>query len=194
MPLSAHEQRILAGVEEELREKDPELADLFTRCPPPTARHGYPVSPAGLGLLVVVLLALVLVHPLAAAWGAAGVGLATAVLVVPWIVVAPRVGARPQREPDRVDHDVGTETPSVTRTQRGDGTLGSRRAALPIGLTVWVLVIALIASQVGLANAVLITIALAMLVGVHLARWSARCALYRRFGPDADPDHPHRED
>jgi len=74
MPLSAHEQRILAGVEEELREKDPELADLFTRCPPPTARHGYPVSPAGLGLLVVVLLALVvLVHPLAAAWGAAGV-------------------------------------------------------------------------------------------------------------------------
>ena len=193
MPLSAHEQRILAGVEEELREKDPELADLFTRCPPPTARRGYPVSPAGLGLLVVVLLALVLVHPLAPAWGAAGVGLATAALVVPWIVVAPRVGA-PQREPDRVDHDVGTETPSVTRTQRGDGTLGSRRAALPIGLTVWVLVIALIGSQVGLANAALITIALAMLVGVHLARWSARCALYRRFGPVAHPDHAHRED
>jgi len=32
------------------------------------------------------------------------------------------------------------------------------------------------------AAGVVITIALAMLVGVHLARWSARCVLYRRFG------------
>ena len=193
MPLSAHEQRILAVIEEELSEKDPGLADLFTHCPPPGARRRYPVSAAGLGLLVVVLLVLVLVHPLAAPWGAVGVGLVTLVLVVPWIVVAARMDARPQHEPDRVDH-VGTETPSVTRTQREDGTRGARRAALPIGLTVWLIVIALIASHVGVLNAVLISVALAMLVGVHLARWFARRALYRRFGPDALPDHPHRED
>lgn len=194
MPLSPHEQRILAVVEEELREKDPELADLFTRCPPPTARRRYPVSAAGLGLLVVLLLALVLVHPPAARWGAAGVGLVTVTLVVPWIVGTARVGVRPQREPDRVDHDVGTATPFATRTRRDDGTLGGRRAALPIGLTVWVIVVALTASDVGLVNAALISTALAMLVGVHLARWAARRALYRRFGPDALPDHPHRED
>jgi len=157
-------------------------------------RRRYPVSAAGLGVLIVVLLALVLVHPLAAAWGAVGVGLVTVVLVVPWIVVAARVGARPQRGPDRVGHDIGTETPSVTRTQREDGTRSARRAALLIGLTVWFIVVVLIASQVGVANAALISVALAMLVGVHLARWFARRALYRRFGPGSQPNHSHRED
>ena len=67
----------------------------------------------------------------------------------------------------------------------------SKSSALAAEASAWVagnIVGLLVATAIGIA------IALAMLVGVHLARWSARCALYRRFGPDAHPDHPHRED
>jgi hypothetical protein len=92
MPLSPRERRILAEIEDHLSQKDPELSDLFRR-PPPAVPQGSPLSAGGIGRLAVVLLTLVLVHPLAAAWGAGGVGLLTAALVVPWVVVTARAGA-----------------------------------------------------------------------------------------------------
>jgi Flp pilus assembly protein TadB len=41
MSLRPHEQRILAGVEDQLSRDDPALADLLTRHPPTTARRDY---------------------------------------------------------------------------------------------------------------------------------------------------------
>jgi Flp pilus assembly protein TadB len=41
MSLRPHEQRILAGVEEQLSRDDPALADLLARHPATTARHDY---------------------------------------------------------------------------------------------------------------------------------------------------------
>lgn len=107
MPLSPREQRILAEIEDQLGRKDPELSDLFRR-PPPAVPRGSPLSAAGLGCLVVVLLILVLVHPLVAAWGAGGVGLLTAALVVPWMIVTARAGASSAARSD----SPGSEPPS----------------------------------------------------------------------------------
>jgi hypothetical protein len=169
MTLSAREQRILAEIEDQLNQSDPALSDLFScRRLPPVVGRWHVLSPARLGLLVVVLVALVLAHPLAARWGATGVGLLTAALVVPWLVRAARAGARRQRE-------------HVGRTGREDGPRGARWAALPIGLTVWAVVVTLVAaSGVGFADAALISVAFVMLVAVHVARWFARRTLLRR--------------
>ena len=117
MPLSAHEQRVLAAIEDGLNRQDPQLAGLLARRPPLT-------------------------------------------------------------------------------TEQTRRRLGARWAAVPIALAVWALIASLAAvSGVGLADAALIVVALGMLVGVHVARFLARRALYRRFAADAHPDRcRHRED
>lgn len=199
MPLSAREQRVLAQIEDQLNQKDPEFSDLFRHQPLPRIVGRWHVfSLAYLGLLVAVLLALVLAHPLAALWGATGVGLLTAALVMPWVVTAARAGARLRRKSDQSDrHDSATNR-SATRPGREDGILTTRRAALPIGLTVWAVVVALVAaSGVGFADAALVAFAVVMLGGVHVARCFARRDLIRRFGlngGDAQPSRPHPED
>lgn len=99
MALSPREEKILAGIEDQLGQKDPALAATFarTRLPSSSARRclprWFPLSAAHTGLLVLVLLVLVVAHPLAIELGPAGVGLLTAVLVVPWMVSAARAGA-----------------------------------------------------------------------------------------------------
>jgi hypothetical protein len=101
MPLSRREQRILAALEDQLNRNDPALADMFTHEPAPAREIRRTLSATRLGLLAVVLLVLVLGHPLAMLWGPAGVGLLTAGLVVPWVVVAARGAPRRQRVPRR---------------------------------------------------------------------------------------------
>lgn len=203
MPLSAHERTILAGIEDELTRDDPELYDLLRRSPTaPAAGPRFPLSAAGLGLLGVVLVVLVLVAPLAAAWGAAGLGLLTVALVVPWMLVAARAGARrtpaPEPDPDRVVDVPATTADSVTGQRRTADVSGIGRRAVLLVAAVWALVLVLVvASHVGLANAVLITVALAMLVGVHVLRWTARRALIRRYGTagwDTRSDGTYRQD
>ena len=89
--------RVLAEIEDQLNQEDPEFSDLFRNHPLPRIVGRWHVfSLARLGLLVAVLLALVLAHPLAALWGASGVALLAAALVVPWVVTAARAnGCQP---------------------------------------------------------------------------------------------------
>jgi hypothetical protein len=109
MPLSAHEQRVLSAIEDELNRQDPQLAELLAGRPPDT-------------------------------------------------------------------------------TQQTRHRLRARWAAVPLALAVWALITVLAAvSGVGLADATLIVVALGMLIGVHLARFLARRALYRRFAAETGP-------
>jgi hypothetical protein len=113
MPLSAHEQRVLAAIEDGLNRQDPQLAELLARRP-------------------------------------------------------------------------------SSSTKRGRRT--TRWAVVPVALAVWVLITILAAvAGVGLADAALIVVGLGMLVGVHVARFLARRALYRRFAADVHLDR-HPED
>ncbi|WP_308259505.1 DUF3040 domain-containing protein [Pseudonocardia sp. H11422] len=95
MPLSPREQRILAGIEDQLGQMDPALAATFarTRLPSSSPRRWFPrwfpLPAAHTGLLVLVLL---VAHPLALELGPAGVGLLTAAMVVPWMVSAAWAG------------------------------------------------------------------------------------------------------
>jgi hypothetical protein len=117
MPFSAHEQRVLSAIEDELDRQDPQLAELLDGRPPDT-------------------------------------------------------------------------------TQQTRHRLDARWAAVPLALAVWTLITALTTvSGVGLADATLIVVALGMLVGVHLARFLARRALYQRFAAETDPlRRRHHED
>jgi hypothetical protein len=82
MPLSAHEQRVLADIEDALNRQDPQLTELFTRCPPPTGtrtaqesrRPGARWAAVPIVLAVWALVAVLVV--------VSGVGLINAVLIV----------------------------------------------------------------------------------------------------------------
>lgn len=65
----------------------------------------------------------------------------------------------------------------------------TRRAALPIGLTVWAVSVSA-ASGVVFADAALVAFAVVMPVGVHVARCFARRELTRRFGPNGRDGQP----
>jgi hypothetical protein len=95
MPLSPREQRILAGIENDLGEADPALTAAFARARLRSAFwRRYPLSACHTCLLIVALLALIVLNPLALQLGPAGVGILTAVLIVPWLVSASRAGRR----------------------------------------------------------------------------------------------------
>ena len=95
MPLSPREQRILTGIENELGEKDPALAATFTRAPlPASSWRRFPLSAVHTCLLIAALLTLVVLHPLALKLGAAGLGILTGVLILPWLVSASRAAER----------------------------------------------------------------------------------------------------
>jgi Protein of unknown function (DUF3040) len=90
MPLSPHEQRVLAGIENELDEDDPALAaTLRYGRPPSLIRPEVPFWAGQLWVLTLVLGALAL-HPLVLQLGVAGVGLLTGALVLPWLLNAAR--------------------------------------------------------------------------------------------------------
>lgn len=95
MPLSPREQRILAGIENRLGESDPALTAAFARARLRSAFwQWYPLSARHTWLLIVALLTLIALSPLALHLGPAGVGVLTALLIVPWLVSAARVGRR----------------------------------------------------------------------------------------------------
>lgn len=173
MPLSDREQRLLAGLEDQLNRQYPDLADRFRG--PVAPPHPRPMSDAGLGTLVVVLVTLVLAHPLAAAWGAGGVGLLTAALIVPWLVVTARTRAR-RRHPEPGGSGMG-------RGIRDHHVPRRARAALRGVAALWALVVAvLVAGGVDLMDAALVAVLLVVLVGVPVVQWFARRALARRSG------------
>jgi hypothetical protein len=91
MPLSPREQRILAGIENELDAADPGLAATLAQ-PRALSLLGqrYPLSASHTWLLVLALVMLVLLHPLALDLGPIAVGMLTAALIVPWLVSAAR--------------------------------------------------------------------------------------------------------
>jgi Protein of unknown function (DUF3040) len=93
MSLSRREQQILAGIENELGEKDPELAAALTQIRLPASFwQRFPLSRAHTSLLILALLTLVVLHSLALELGAVGLGILTAALIVPWMVSASRAG------------------------------------------------------------------------------------------------------
>jgi hypothetical protein len=95
MPLSPREQRILAGIENELGEADPALTGAFARARLQSSFWPwYPLSARYTCLLIVALLAQIVLNPLALQLGAAGVGILAVLLIVPWLVSASRTARR----------------------------------------------------------------------------------------------------
>jgi hypothetical protein len=111
MPLSPREQRILAGMENELGEADPALTAAFARARLRSSFWRYPLSARHTCLLIVALLAQIVLSPLALQLGPAGVGILTALLIVPWLVSASQAGRR--------DGDDAPRTPQPGSADRG---------------------------------------------------------------------------
>jgi hypothetical protein len=102
MSLSPREQRILAGIENELGEKDPALAATFTQARLPASFwQRFPLSARHTCLLVLALLTLVVLHRFALELGAVGLGILTGALIVPWIISASRAAGRRYGEAPR---------------------------------------------------------------------------------------------
>lgn len=96
MPLSPHEQRILAAIENELSERDPTLVAAFaeTRSPWPVLRW-FPLSARHTYLLILALLALIILHTVVPQLGLAGSAILTGMVIGPWIVIAARAAEWP---------------------------------------------------------------------------------------------------
>ncbi|MHA6781098.1 DUF3040 domain-containing protein [Pseudonocardia saturnea] len=94
MSLSPREQRILAGIEDDLGGQDPALAARFTRSHHMSAVGiRFPLSPVHTGALLLALLLLIAVHAIAGDLVPAGTGLLTWALIAPWMVSAARASA-----------------------------------------------------------------------------------------------------
>lgn len=96
MPLSPHEQRILAAIENDLSEKDPSLVATFaeTRSPWPVLQW-FPLSARHTYLLILALLTLIILHTVVPQLGLAGSAILTGMLIGPWIVIASRTAKWP---------------------------------------------------------------------------------------------------
>jgi len=82
VPLTPHEQRALATIEDRLGADDPGLATALRRGRPASELRRW-VRPAVVLVAVSIVLA---VHPLVVELDVLGVGLLTGVLVLPWLV------------------------------------------------------------------------------------------------------------
>ena len=96
MPLSPHEEKVLAGLAEGLRADDPALADALGQAPlsafPPLS---FPLSVRSLVVLLAALTGLTAVGTFFAdRLGALGVAAATCAAVVPWLVATARSAGR----------------------------------------------------------------------------------------------------
>lgn len=112
MSLAPREQRILAGIENELGETDPALTAAFARARLRSSTwQRFPLSARHMWLLIVALLAQIVLAPVALQLGPAGVGILTALLIVPWLVSASRAGRR--------DGDGAPRTPRHGSAGRG---------------------------------------------------------------------------
>jgi DUF3040 family protein len=86
--LSPRERRVLAGIEHDLSASDPELAGILNRREVVRAQRWWPLSGPSTGLLVVALTVLVLVGALLPASAWAVLGVVTALVVIPWLLLA----------------------------------------------------------------------------------------------------------
>jgi hypothetical protein len=84
MPLTPHEQRALATIEDRLGADDPSLATALRRGRPASELRRW-VRPVAVLVAVSLVLA---VHPLVVELDVLGVGLLTGALVLPWLVYA----------------------------------------------------------------------------------------------------------
>ena len=86
--LSSWERRVLAAMEDDLAASDPRLAREMSRGVVPAARGWWPMSAPATGLLCGALLLLVFVGALVPASSWAVLGIATTLVVVPWLLLA----------------------------------------------------------------------------------------------------------
>ena len=94
MPLSPHEQQLLAAIEKDLSERDPRLARTMTRIPrPPSGPRCLPLGRQHLATLGAALLTLILVHALVGDLHPAASAALTCGLVITWLVSAARPAA-----------------------------------------------------------------------------------------------------
>lgn len=102
------------------------------------------------------------------------------------------LSAREQRILTEIEDQLTRQDPELSDlfSSRPPST---RWVALPIGVTVWAVVVALLqAAGAGFADAALIAVAVVVLIGVHVARHLARRALFRRLASDGHDAHRRR--
>jgi hypothetical protein len=91
MALSAHDRKVLAAIEQDLRGRDPELADLFaTARPGGQWRQRLPVPLPYIAWLVGTLLVLILVHVIAQELSTLLSAALTAASIVIWLAATAR--------------------------------------------------------------------------------------------------------
>jgi hypothetical protein len=96
MPLSPHEQQLLAAIEKDLREQDPRLARTMTRSVRRSSElPRFPLRRQHMATLGAALLALILVHAHGGEIHPAASAALTCGLVISWLVSAARGGTRP---------------------------------------------------------------------------------------------------
>lgn len=95
MPLTPDEKDTLDALEHRLREDDPALAAVLTHGPrPPRRSPGFLLLARQAALLLGALSVLAALGPgVADRFGVAGIGLLTASLIVPWLVMTARARA-----------------------------------------------------------------------------------------------------
>lgn len=117
MSLAPREQRVLAGIENELGETDPALTAAFVRARlRSSVWQRFPLSARHTCLLIVALLAQIVLSPLALQLGPAGVGIPTALLIVSLLVSAFAGGTTRRR---RRAEDAAPRTPRHGSADRG---------------------------------------------------------------------------
>jgi Flp pilus assembly protein TadB len=132
MPLTPREQRIIAEIQRDLIEKDPDLAGALSN---PHLMRDPGLKSAALRhtiLLVTGLAVLALLSPVAVQLGAPAVAVLTAAVVVPWMVSAARLARRYRDDAElgrrrRAIDDVGGRATPDPRVVRERGPWPHRR-------------------------------------------------------------------
>jgi hypothetical protein len=97
MPLSPHEQQLLAEIERDLRSHDPQLAETLSVTASVSSEPArFPLCPRHLAALVALLLALILVHAIPDNVDAAASAALTGGLILPWLASAVRTTTTPR--------------------------------------------------------------------------------------------------
>jgi hypothetical protein len=95
MPLSPHEQKVLAGLAEGLRADDPALADALGRAPTAFPTLAFPLSIRSLLVLIATLTGLATLGTFFAdRLGVLGMAVVTCAAIGPWLVGAARAATR----------------------------------------------------------------------------------------------------
>jgi hypothetical protein len=173
MPLSPHETKVLAGLEEELRDEDPGLVATPSRAPSPSSVFRLPltsrntISTRQALLLLGALFSLVaLGTAFAEQLGVLGLGALTVAAVLPWLLTTARSAQRRSRTSGATTRE-GSRTGQKGRSRTGRGLPpAAERAALVVAIALVVaLALAPLAWQPVLAYA-LTLLAAALMPGL----------------------------